>query len=154
LARRRGVNLIGGAPFYEVYETADRRYISITSIEPQFYGELLRRIGLDQDPIFKEQMCRDAWPEMSAKLGAIFSTKTRDEWCTLLEGTDVCFAPVLSMTEAPAHPHAIARKSFVDLDGVVQPAPAPRYSVSELKHPRNPQTVGLEQLNRTWDITL
>jgi alpha-methylacyl-CoA racemase len=124
----REANLVdGGAHFYGVYETADGGYISIGSIEPRFYGELLRRIGLG-DAELPEQNDRAAWPELRRRLQEVFLTQTRDEWCRLLEGAEVCFAPVLSPAEAPAHPHNVARGTFVEVAGVVQPAPAPRFS--------------------------
>ena len=116
-----------GAPFYEVYETADGRYMAIGAIEHQFYAELLERTGLkDEDLPF--QMSRDDWPSMKERFAALFKTKTRDEWQSILEGTDACAAAVLSMTEAPSHPHNVARETFVVRDGVTQPAPAPRFS--------------------------
>jgi alpha-methylacyl-CoA racemase len=124
----RGSNLLDtGAHFYDVYETADGKYVSIGSIEPQFYAELLRITGLEGEDL-PFQMDKGQWDTMKERLGEVFRAKTRDEWCALMEGTDVCFAPVLSMGEAPAHPHNIQRKTFLELDGVVQPAPAPRFS--------------------------
>lgn len=125
---QRGENLLDtGAHFYNVYETADRRYISIGSIEPRFYEELLRQTGLEREEL-PDQMDRSKWPEMRKRLGAVFKKKTRDEWCAIMEGTDICFAPVLSMEEAPNHPHNKARGLFVEIDGVIQPGPAPRFS--------------------------
>ncbi len=125
---QRGTNMLDtGAHFYDVYECKDGRYVSIGSIEPQFYAELLERTGLKGEPL-PHQMDRSRWPELKEKLAAIFRQKTRDEWCALLEGTDVCFAPVLTMGEAPAHPHNRARGTFTEVAGVVQPAPAPRFS--------------------------
>jgi alpha-methylacyl-CoA racemase len=125
---RRGTNLLdGGAHFYDTYETADGRYVCIGSIEPQFYALLVEKAGLDPDT-FAPQMDAARWPELKAKLAEVFRTKTRDEWCALMEGTDVCFAPVLSIFEAPEHPHNAARGTFVDVDGITQPAPAPRFS--------------------------
>ncbi len=124
----RGVNLIDtGAHFGEVYETSDGKYVTVLAIEPKFYAELCRRIGIDTTDL-PYQNDRSAWPELKPKFAAIFKTKTRDEWCALLEGTDACFAPVLSLEEAPHHPHNVARETFVTVDGVVQPAPAPRFS--------------------------
>ncbi|MGI8662027.1 MAG: CaiB/BaiF CoA transferase family protein [Acidimicrobiales bacterium] len=124
----RGTNLLDtGAHFYEVYETADGKYVSIGSIEPQFYAELLKHTGLDGEEL-PWQMDKEQWPAMKARLAAVFKAKTRDEWCSIMEGTDVCFAPVLSPAEAPGHPHNVQRKTFLELDGVVQPAPAPRFS--------------------------
>ncbi len=124
----RGTNLLDtGAHFYDVYETSDHKYVSIGSIEPQFYAELRRLAGLDA-PVWTAQMDRVEWPHRKAELAAVFATKTRDEWCVLMEHTDVCFAPVLSLTEAPNHPHAVARDAFVEINGITQPAPAPRFS--------------------------
>ena len=127
-ARERGVNLLdGGAPFYDTYETRDGQYVSIGSLEPQFYGRLCELLGLDSER-YGRQMDRSGWSAMKAELTAIFKEKTRSEWCALLEGTDVCFAPVLSMTEAPSHPQYQARGTYVELDGFMQPGPAPRFS--------------------------
>lgn len=124
----RGANALdSGAPYYDVYETADGKFISIGSIEPEFFAELASRVGLsDSDAEDRED--RERWPALRARLVDTFRTRTRAEWCELLEGTDVCFAPVLSMSEAPTHPQNIARETFVTVDGVVQPAPAPRFS--------------------------
>ncbi|KPF66613.1 carnitine dehydratase [alpha proteobacterium AAP81b] len=127
----RGVNMLDtGAHFYDSYETADGKWISLGSIEPQFYAELRRLAGLADDPDFDAQMDQRAWGPLKAKLTALFLTKSRDEWCALMEMTDVCFAPILSMAEAPSHPHNAARATFVEAGGVMQPAPAPRYSVT------------------------
>ncbi len=124
----RGVNLLdGAAPFYDTYETQDGKYISLGSIEPQFYAELLQRTGLGGQGL-PSQMGRASWPEVKERIAKLIKTKRRDEWCELLEGTDVCFAPVLSMAEAPEHPHNRARGTFVEIAGVVQPAPSPRFS--------------------------
>ena len=125
---RRGENLLdSGAHFYDVYETADNKYISIGSIEPKFYAELLRLTGLEGSTL-PGQLDRAKWPEMRDVLRAVFKTKTQDEWCAVMEGTDVCFAPVLSMEEAPKHPHNKARGTFLEVAGVIQPGPAPRFS--------------------------
>jgi alpha-methylacyl-CoA racemase len=127
----RGTNMLDtGTHFYDTYETSDGKWISIGSIEPQFYAELRRLAGLVDDKDFDEQMDRSAWGPLKAKLTALFLGKTRDEWCALMEMTDVCFAPVLSMAEAPSHPHNAARGTFIEVGGVVQPAPAPRYSAT------------------------
>jgi alpha-methylacyl-CoA racemase len=127
----RGVNMLDtGAHFYDTYETADGKFISIGSIEPQFYAELRRLAGLTEDKDFDAQMLMPEWPRLKEKLTALFKTKSRDAWCALMEMTDVCFAPVLSMSEAPSHPHNAARGTFIEVDGVMQPAPAPRYSVT------------------------
>lgn len=125
----RDANLLdGGAHFYDVYECADDRWISLGAIEPEFYALMLEKLGLKDDPAFAAQMDRRAWPELSEKVAAAVKTKTRDEWTALLEGTDVCFAPVLSLAEAPAHPHNAARGNYLAPGGVLQPAPAPRFS--------------------------
>jgi alpha-methylacyl-CoA racemase len=126
---RRANLLDGGAPFYDAYECADGRWIALGSIEPQFYALLIEKAGLT-DPGFQSQMDRSRWPELKAKLAATIKTKTRDEWRQLMEATDVCFAPVLGLKEAPAHPHNAARQTFVEVAGVVQPAPAPRFSAT------------------------
>jgi alpha-methylacyl-CoA racemase len=142
-SEERGTNIIDtGAHFYDVYETADGRYVSIGSIEPQFYAELLRLTGLEGEPDLPAQMDRAAWPAMKERLAAIFRTKTRDEWCALMEGSDACFAPVLSMAEAPQHPHNQHRGTFVEVDGVVQPGPAPRFSRTPGAVAGPPATVG------------
>jgi len=125
--RERAANrLDGGAPFYDVYRCSDGAWIALGSIEPQFYRLLRDKAGLD-DPAFDAQMDRARWPELKEKLARVIAMKTRAEWCTLMEGTDVCFAPVLEMGEAPSHPHNRERRVFVEVEGVVQPAPAPRF---------------------------
>lgn len=125
----RGTNLLDtGAHFYDVYRCSDGGYVSVGSIEPQFYAELMRLTGLGGDPAFAKQMDKSAWPDLKQRLTELFETKTRDEWCTLMEGTEVCFSPVLTMGEAAEHPHNVARGTFVEVAGTVQPAPAPRFS--------------------------
>ena len=125
----RGTNLLDtGSHFYDVYECADGRYISIGSIEPQFYSELLRLTGLEQDEGFAAQMDRTSWPDLKERIGADFMTKTRDDWCEIMEATDVCFAPVLTLAEAPEHPHNQHRGVFTEIAGVTQPNPSPRFS--------------------------
>jgi len=119
--------LDSSAPFYDTYRCADGKWISIGALEPQFYAILVDKCGLD-GPLFAQQWDAARWPEMKARVAALVVTRTRDEWCRLLEGTDVCFAPVLDLNEAPAHPHNVARGTFVEVDGVTQPAPAPRFS--------------------------
>ncbi|MEQ1864279.1 MAG: CaiB/BaiF CoA-transferase family protein [Micropepsaceae bacterium] len=127
-ADEKGGNLLdGGAHFYDAYETADGKWVSIGSIEPQFYALLLEKTGIT-DPEFRSQMDRAKWPSLKEKIAGVLKTKTRDAWDKLMEGTDVCYAPVLSLAEAPNHPHNKARATFIELDGVVQPAPAPRFS--------------------------
>ncbi len=125
----RGTNLLdSGAPFYDVYETADGKYISIGALEPQFYAELITRVGLADGVDLARQMDDSTYPEFREKFTALFKTKTRDEWCEILEYTDACFAPVLTMAETVDHPHIKARKTVVNEFGVDQPAPAPRFS--------------------------
>ncbi|WP_395154519.1 CaiB/BaiF CoA transferase family protein [Ilumatobacter sp.] len=124
-----GTNLLDtGAHFYDVYECSDGRYISIGSIEPQFYAELMRLTGLEGDDQFARQMDATQWPELKVRIAELFKTKTCDEWCELMEMTDVCFAPVLTMSEAAQHPHNVERQTFIELGGTIQPAPAPRFS--------------------------
>jgi alpha-methylacyl-CoA racemase len=131
---RPGTNVLDlAAPFYNVYETADARYVTVAAGEPKFYAELLARLGLDE--LREHQTDPSTWPEAKARLAAVFRTKTRDEWCELLEGTDTCFAPVLSLADAPRHSHNVERGTFVEVDGIVQPAAAPRFS-------RTPASVG------------
>ena len=124
----RGENEIdSGAPWYDVYETADGRHVAIGAIEARFYATLLDRLGLDPQWL-PAQHDRARWPELRAALAAAIRSRSRDEWCSVMEGADACFAPVLGLGEAPAHPHHRARGSFVEIDGVTQPAPAPRFS--------------------------
>lgn len=138
--QQRGSNLLdGGAHFYDTYRCADGKYISIGPIEPQFYALFLDKTGLS-DPDFSQQWDRARWPELKVRLAAHLETRTRDEWCALLEGTDACVAPVLDMDEAPEHPHNRARGTFIEVGGVVQPAPAPRFSRSTPARPRPPIT--------------
>lgn len=138
----RGVNLLDtGAHFYDTYETKDGKYVSIGSIEPQFYAELMRLADLDPAD-FGAQMDASNWPAMKEKLAAVIKAKTRAEWDALMEGTDVCYAPVLSMEEAPKHPHNIARGVFFEQDGHVQPAPAPRFSRTKPDLPAVPPMPG------------
>ena len=137
-----GSNLLdGGSHFYDTYECKDGKFISLGSIEPQFYALLCQIAELDES-IFGNQMSRDSWPEQKEAIKKIILDKTRDEWCELMEGTDVCFAPVLDMSEAPKHPHNIERKTFIDLEGVTQPAPAPRFSRTEPEVVSSPSIVG------------
>ncbi|MFC3078158.1 CaiB/BaiF CoA transferase family protein [Phenylobacterium terrae] len=126
---RRANMLDGGAHYYDTYRCRDGKWVSIGSIEPQFYALLLEKTGVN-DPEFSKQMDRSAWPSLREKLAHVIAQKTRDEWCELMEGTDVCFAPVLDLDEAPKHPHNVARQTFVEVEGVVQPAPAPRFSAT------------------------
>jgi len=133
----RGVNLLDtGAHMYDTYECADGKWISIGSLEPQFYALLLEKTGLKDDADFAAQMNSAHWPALKERLTTLFKARTRDDWCADMEMTDVCFAPVLSMNEAPHHPHNAARGTFVEADGVMQPAPAPRYSATVSDAPR------------------
>ena len=126
---RRDNLLDGGAHFYDTYQCADGEWVAIGSIEPQFYALLLEKTGIT-DPEFQGQMDRARWPSLRAKLAAVFKQKSRAAWCAIMEGTDVCFGPVLSLEEAPRHAHNLARQTFVEIEGVVQPAPAPRFSAT------------------------
>jgi alpha-methylacyl-CoA racemase len=131
----RGTNLLdSGSAIYETYECADGRFVSIAPIELKFRKELFKLIGLPYTT--------DDGAELRGKLETLFKTRTRDDWCALLEGTDACFAPVLSMAEAPYHPHNVARGTFVEIDGVVQPGPAPRFSRTPSPRPTPPQRLG------------
>jgi alpha-methylacyl-CoA racemase len=124
----RGVNVLdGGAHFYDTYETRDGKWISIGAIEPQFYALLLEKSGLTGDPDFAPQMDPRVWPHLKERLTALFLTKTREEWCAIMDGNDICFAPVLSLREAPLHPHNTARGTFIEEEGMTMPAPAPRF---------------------------
>jgi alpha-methylacyl-CoA racemase len=141
---QRGVNLIDtGAHFYNVYETSDGKWISIGALEPQFYALLREKLDLTDKPQFDGQMEPKKWRDLKTELAAIFKSKSRDEWARLLEGSDVCFGPVLSFNEAAKHPHNIARGTFVDVGGVAQPAPAPRFSASGERSP-SPPALGAE----------
>jgi alpha-methylacyl-CoA racemase len=126
-SKREGNLLDGGAHFYDTYECADGEYISIGSIEPQFYALLKQAAELDEDT-FGDQNNQQLWPRMKEQITEVFKTKTQAQWCEIMEGTDVCFAPVLSFTDAPSHPANVARNTYFELDGVTQPAPAPRFS--------------------------
>jgi alpha-methylacyl-CoA racemase len=151
----RGTNLLDtGAHFYETYETKDGKHVSVGSIEPQFYKELIERSGLAGEEL-PRQMDRAQWPAMKERMAAIFKTKTRDEWCRIMEGSDVCFAPVLSMGEAYQHPHNVARSTFVEIAGKLQPAPAPRFSRTAPDVPAPPPHPGqhTEAALRDWGFT-
>ena len=140
---RRQDNLLDGAShWYDTYETADGKYVSIGAIEPQFYALLLEVLGLADDPEFGQQYERRDWPVLKRRFTEIFRSKTRAEWCELMEGTDICFAPVLDFDEAPRHPHNLARGTFTECDGVTQPAPAPRFSATPSEIASGPPAVG------------
>ncbi len=149
---RRGVNLLDtGAHFYEVYETSDGKYVSVGAIEPQFYAILMEKAQLDPK-VFGAQMNPAKWPELKEKLAAVFKTRTQAEWVELLEGTDACFAPVLDFIEAQAHPHNKARGTYIDVDGMMQPAPAPRFSrtACEIAHGARANGEDTEQVLLDW----
>ena len=138
----RGENLLdGGAPFYDTYPTADGGYVALAALEPKFFAELAGRLGLPERFV-KGQYERALWPEMREAIAAAVRLKTRDAWCAELEGSDACFAPVLSIAEAPQHAHAQSRQAFVTIDGVVQPGPAPRFDRSRPEPPRRPPVPG------------
>ncbi|MGD0074374.1 MAG: CaiB/BaiF CoA-transferase family protein [Candidatus Binataceae bacterium] len=143
--------LDSGAPYYDVYETKDGRYVVIGSIEAKFYDELLRLTGLKGEKL-PDQNDRSSWPAMKERMRAVFLTKTRDEWCKIMEGSEVCFAPVLTMTEAPKHPHNRDRNTFIEYGGVIQPAPAPRFSrtPSSIKRPPAKRGEHSAQALRDW----
>lgn len=152
---KRGTNFLdGGAHFYDTYETSDGKWISVGSIEPQFYALLLERAKID-DHDFQSQMDVLKWPDLKVKMEALFKTKTRNEWCEIMEGTDICFAPVLSFDEAIKHPQNAARKTFIEIDGVTQPAPAPRFSrtVPKIKSPPPSPGEHTETVLKDWGIS-
>ena len=151
-----GTNLLDtGAHFYDVFQCQDDKYISIGSIEPQFYALLLEKTVLTNDPAFAKQMDPSQWPTLKAKLQDVIKQKTQAQWCEIMEGTDVCFAPVLTMTEATQHPHHIARNTFIDIAGVTQPAPAPRFSRTSPETPTPPAHAGQHstQILNEWGIS-
>jgi len=151
----RASNILdSGAHFYNTYETRDGKYVSIGSIETKFYAMLLEKLGLDPDSL-PPQMERESWPAMKEKFKEIFLTKTRDEWCALMENTDICFAPVLSLAEAPDYAHNKERGSFVDVDGVMHPAPAPRFSAtpSSIKSPTPPTGIHTDEVLADWGMS-
>ena len=117
-----------GSPWHENYQCADGKYVSICALEPKFYGLLLEKLGLSDHPAFANQWDTSAWPEGKRLMAELFASKTRDHWCELLEGSDACFAPVLNFSESVVHPHNVARGTFTEIDGVIQPAPAPKFS--------------------------
>jgi alpha-methylacyl-CoA racemase len=141
---QRGTNLLdGGAPFYDTYETAGGGYVAVGALEPQFYAALLAGLGLAGADL-PAQLDRSGWPELRRQFAAVFATRSRDEWAQVFAGTDACVAPVLSMDEAAAHPHAAARSAFTDVGGIVQPAPAPRFSRSPAGPPAAPPGPGAD----------
>lgn len=151
---QHGSNMLdSGSHYYDVYETSDEKYISIGSLEPQFYALLLEKLGLDPDE-FKGQNNPSKWPEYKEKFIEIFKTKTRDEWCEIMEGTDICFAPVLDYLEAQKHPHNLARETYQELDGIVQPSPAPRFSrtASEIQFGSRAAGEDTEEILKDWGV--
>ena len=154
----RGTNLLDTAThFYDTYECADGNFVSIGSIESQFYAELLKHTNLEQvyadlGEAMPTQMDKAKWPEMKAHLAAIFVTKSRDEWSALLEGTDICFAPVLTMDEAAQHPHNVHRKTFVEVAGITQPAPSPRFdrTPGEIQRPPSHPGQHTDEILSEW----
>jgi len=151
----RGTNLLdGGAHFYDTYECADGKYVAIGAIEPKFYAQLLKHTGLEAAEL-PEQMDRDQWPAAKDRLAEVFMTKTRAEWCQIMEGSEACFAPVLSMDEAPEHAHNKQRETFIEIAGVTQPAPAPRFSRTPGDVPSPPSLPGqhTDDALSEWGIT-
>ncbi len=151
---QRGTNFIdSGSHYYDAYKTQDNKYISIGSLEPQFYQLLIEKLELDIE-VFQDQNNPEKWKELKSILTQKFKTKTQKEWCDLLEGTDVCFAPVLSYEEAPHHPHNKARNTYIEVDGILQPAPAPRFSrtKSEVKHGSHTAGEDKENILKDWGI--
>jgi len=150
-SNQRGSNLLdGGAPYYDTYETQDGRYVAVSALEAKFFAELAGRIGLE--PRFVAgQRDRSLWPELRARLRDIFRSRTRDEWAALLEGTDCCVTGVLDFGEAPSHPHNAARGVFTEIQGTVQPAPAPRFSRSQ-PEPPHAQPGGMRAVLADWGV--
>jgi crotonobetainyl-CoA:carnitine CoA-transferase CaiB-like acyl-CoA transferase len=153
LTEPRGENqLDSGAYFYETYECSDGQFICVAAIEAKFHAELLRRLELDPARL-PPQWEKSKWPDVKERLTALFRTRTRDGWCHILEGTDVCFAPVLSMDEAHAHPHNVARQAFIDVGGIRQPAPAPRFGTTGLATPMPPGSIDPRKALLDWGLT-
>ncbi|MFI6071395.1 CaiB/BaiF CoA transferase family protein [Actinoplanes sp. NPDC051343] len=147
----RGSNLLdGGAPFYDTYSTADGQYVAVGAIEPQFYAALLRGLGLDSDPSLPGQHDVAGWPVLRSRFATAFATRTRDEWAEVFDAVDACVAPVLSPSEAPDHPHMKSRSSFVTVDGVTQPAPAPRFSRTPAAPPSPPVATTVDAVLDSW----
>jgi alpha-methylacyl-CoA racemase len=146
--------LDGAAHFYHAYQCSDGKWIAVAAIEPRFYADLLERMKVS-DPDFQHQWNETRWPALAAKLAAIFQTRTREEWCAILAGTDACVAPILDLEEAPRHPHIQARGTFVEIDGVLQPGPAPRFSRTSPEVAVAPADPGehTEDALRDWGFT-
>ena len=152
----RGVNLLdSGAPFYDTYETSDGKYIAIGAIEPEFYASLLKKIGLD-DVDLEQQMNQKEWCLLKKRITAVIKSKPRDEWTAILDGEDTCFSPVLSFEEAIYHPHNVSQKTFLDIDGVKQPAPTPRFSRTQPEVPKAPKEpdMSVDQSLAAWGLSL
>lgn len=152
---KRGVNLLdSGAHFYDTYETQDGKYVSIGALEPQFYAQLIEKAGLDPE-VFSNQMNQQEWPKLKEELSRVFKEKTQAEWCAIMEGSDVCFAPVLDFIEAQQHPHNVARGTYIEVDGLVQPAPAPRFSRTPSEVQFGPRAAGenTEEILQDWGFT-
>ncbi len=151
--QQRGSNLLdGGAHFYDTYQCSDGKWLSVGAIEPQFYALLLEKTGID-DPAFKAQWDRTQWPALKEKLAAVIATRTRDAWCLIFEGSDACVAPVLDMDEAPDHAHNRSRNTFIEVNGVTQPAPAPRFSGTPAGQPSAPQPEGDTRVLSDWGFS-
>ena len=151
--QQRGDNLLdGGAHFYDTYQCSDGKWLSVGAIEPQFYALLLEKAGID-DPAFKAQWDRSQWPALKEKLAAVLATRTRDAWCAVFEGSDACVAPVLDMDEAPLHAHNLSRNTFIEVNGIIQPAPAPRFSGTPAGQPTPPQPDGDAQVLSDWGFS-
>ncbi|MFD6169335.1 CaiB/BaiF CoA transferase family protein [Streptomyces coeruleorubidus] len=150
---RRGANLLdGGCPYYGTYETADGRYMAVGALEPQFYEEFLALLGIEDQAAARKDVTR--WGELREQVAARFKTRTRDEWTAVFDGTDACVAPVLSLREAPHHPHLAARGTFTDHGGITQPAPAPRFSTTPTSVRTGPARPGADTADvaRDWDV--
>ncbi|GGU27998.1 CaiB/BaiF CoA transferase family protein [Streptomyces coeruleorubidus] len=150
---RRGANLLdGGCPYYGTYETADGRYMAVGALEPQFYEEFLTLLGIENQAAARKDVTR--WGELREQVAARFKTRTRDEWTAVFDGTDACVAPVLSLREAPHHPHLAARGTFTDHGGITQPAPAPRFSTTPTSVRTGPARPGADTADvaRDWDV--
>jgi alpha-methylacyl-CoA racemase len=146
--------LDGGAPWYNTYETSDGKYVSVAAVERKFFDELLTAMGLLASEI-PDQLDRETWPQLKERFAAIFHSKTRDEWCDIMDGKETCFAPILSIEEAMRHPHLVARSNFISVEGVQQPAPAPRFSRTPAAVRRAPASPGADtdEILRSWDFT-
>ncbi|ROZ68741.1 CaiB/BaiF CoA-transferase family protein [Ramlibacter sp. WS9] len=153
-SNQRGENILdSGAPFYDTYACADGKYVAVGAVEPQFYALLREICGIADDTSFDAQMDMARWPLLKLRMADVFRTRTRDEWCAALEGTDACFAPVLDWDEAPRHPHNVARETFVTVDGVLQPAPAPRFSRTPAARPGSAAPVEPQELLARWGLS-